>query len=232
MHIRKSIAMCLLASSAVYSQTAPLDAAAGDFANLARYRDADSTLGQGKGRVVFLGDSITDYWGKRGGQWFPSPDWLNRGIGGQTTSQLLLRTRQDAIALHPRALIIQGGSNDMRLGFSAEAIRDNIASIADIARANHIRVLIAAMTPVCDCVRPLTGERTVAHIRRLNDLLRELCKQHNYEFLDYYTPLADEAGRMRQEFTTDGVHLNDQGYSRIAPVVIQSLNLRARSGVQ
>jgi lysophospholipase L1-like esterase len=227
--MRRSIAVCLLSliaglSGAVYSQTAPLDAAAGDFANLARYREADSTLRQGKARVVFLGDSITDYWGKRGGQWFTSPDWLNRGIGGQTTSQLLLRTRQDAIALHPRALIIQGGSNDMRLGFSPEAIRDNIASIADIARANHIRVLVAAMTPVCDCVRPLTGERTVARIRHLNDLLKELCKQHHYEYLDYYTPLANEEGRMRQEFTTDGVHLNDQGYSRIAPVVMRPLN--------
>jgi len=225
MHIRRSIAICLLSliTGLIYSQTAPLESAAGDLANLARYRGANSTLRPAKARVVFLGDSITDYWGKRGGQWFPSPDWLNRGIGGQTTSQLLLRTRQDAIALHPRALIIQGGSNDMRLGFSPEAIRDNIASIADIARANHIRVLIAAMTPVCDCVRPLAGERTVAHIRRLNDLLTELCKQHNYEYLDYYTPLANEAGRMRQEFTTDGVHLNDLGYSRIAPVVIQSL---------
>ena len=69
-----------------------------------------------------------------------------------------------------------------------------------------------------------TGERTVAHIRHLNDLLKELCRQHNYEYLDYYTPLANEEGRMRQEFTTDGVHLNDQGYSRIAPVVIRSLN--------
>jgi lysophospholipase L1-like esterase len=228
MPIRRFTAICLLSlvtglSCAVYSQTAPLDAAAGDFANLTRYKDADSEL-PGKAIVVFLGDSITDYWGKRGGQWFTSPDWLNRGIGGQTTSQLLLRTRQDAIALHPRALIIQGGSNDMRLGFSPEAIRDNIASIADIARANHIRVLIAAMTPVCDCVRPLTGERTVAQIRHLNDLLKELCKQQNYEYLDYYTPLANEEGRMRQEFTTDGVHLNDQGYSRIAPVVIRSLN--------
>ena len=210
--------MCLLLlSGALYSQT-------DDFANLARYRDANKSLPAGKGRIVFLGDSITDYWGKRGGQWFTTPDWLNRGIGGQTTSQLLLRTRQDVIALHPRALIIQGGSNDMRLGFSPEAIRDNIASIADIARANHIRVLVAAMTPVCDCVRPLTGERTVAHIRRLNDLLNALCKQHHYQYLDYYTPLADGAGRMRPELTTDGVHLNDQGYSRIAPVVVQSLD--------
>jgi lysophospholipase L1-like esterase len=217
MQIKRAIAAGLLAlSGALYSQT-------GDLANLARYRDANNSLPPGKARVVFLGDSITDYWGKRGGQWFPSPDWLNRGIGGQTTGQLLLRTRQDVIALHPRALIIEGGSNDMRLGFSPETIRDNIASIADIARANHIRVLIAAMTPVCDCVRPLTGERTVARIRHLNDLLNALCKQHHYAYLDYYAPLADGAGRMRQELTTDGVHLNDQGYSRIAPIVVQSL---------
>src|ERR1700749_4332899 len=111
------IALCLAAAIASAQTPAAPESAAADFANLARYRDAD--VAEHNARVVFLGDSITDYWGKRGGAWFTTPGWLNRGIGGQTTSQLLLRTRQDVIALRPRVLIIEGGSNDMRLGFPA-----------------------------------------------------------------------------------------------------------------
>lgn len=223
--------ICLLAPflgalEQAYPQYAMIpESAAADFANLARYRQADSDLlanPKHDVRVVFLGDSITDYWGKRGGAWFPFAGWLNRGIGGQTTGQLLLRTRQDVISLQAHSVVIEGGSNDMRLGFAAEAIRDNIASIADIARSHHIRVLVAAMTPVCDCVRPLTGERTVAHIRHLNDLLRQLCLRRGYLYLDYYTALAGPDGRMPKELTTDGVHLNDEGYHRIALVVLQA----------
>ena len=213
-------AVCLIAQTAAL----PVNGDEADFAQLRHYRAANATLPKaGASRVVFLGDSLTEYWGKRDGTWFSNPGWLNRGIGGQTTQQLLLREHDDAIALRPRAIVIEGASNDMRLGFSAESIRDNIASIGEVAQANHIAVLIAAMTPVCDCVRTLTGARTVEHIHQLNALLAQLCSDRHWVYLDLNKPLAGPDGQMRAELTVDGVHLNDEGYRLLAPVMLRGL---------
>jgi lysophospholipase L1-like esterase len=195
-----------------------------DFAQMHHYRDANAALSSAAARrVVFLGDSITQYWGWHNGTWFPQKEWINRGIGGQTTQQLLLRERHDALDLHPDAMVIEGGANDMRLGFSPEAIRDNVATIAELARAHGITVFIAGMTPVCDCVRPLTGLRTVDRIHRLNALLQQLCREQHWVYLDFNTPLAAPDGLMRKELTVDGVHPNDAGYKLLEPVVNQAL---------
>ena len=209
------------------SQTAPLPANSEetDFAQLHHYRAQNAALPTAHAkRVVFLGDSITEYWGLHSGTWFAPPQWLNRGIGGQTTQQLLLRERNDALDLHPRAIVIEGGGNDMRLGFSPEAIRDNIASIAELARAHRVTVFIAGMAPVCDCVRPLTGLRTVERIHRLNALLQQLCREQHWTYLDFNTPLADADGLMRKELTVDGVHPNTDGYKLLEPVVLEALH--------
>ena len=109
----------------------PVNAAANDFAELSRYRASNTTLLQqaNSATVVFLGDSIIDYWGTKAGVWFPHATWINRGIGGQATAQLLQRIQSDAIDLHPQAIALEGASNDMRSGFSPEAIRDNLLSM-------------------------------------------------------------------------------------------------------
>jgi len=220
------LVVVLLAASSLHAQTAlsPANSKAADFAQLHHYRAANGALPQpNTSRVVFLGDSLTEYWGSRSGTWFSNPQWINRGIGGQTTQQLLLRERDDAIALRPRALVIEGASNDMRLGFTPEAIRDNIITLAEVAQAHHVRVYIASMTPVCDCMRPLTGARTVERIHQLNVLLKALCHEHHWQYLDLNTALADANGRMREELTVDGVHPNDAGYKLLTPIVLRAL---------
>jgi acyl-CoA thioesterase I len=215
-----------LISIAARSQTpVPLNSAQADFAQLSRYHEANLKLlaSSGQTRVVFLGDSLLDYWGSRSGTWFSNPGWQNRGIGGQTTSQLLLRERNDALTLHPKAILLEGGSNDMRLGFQPEEIRDNFKSMGELAQANHIKVFVAAMTPTCDCYSALTGLRTVERIHELNRLLADMCKQKNWGWIDLNTPLSDTAGQMQKELTVDGVHPNDKGYSLLAPVIERAL---------
>ena len=217
---------CAAAGQAVQASPVPGNAAAADFAQLGRYRaenEAAERGAHGAVRVVFLGDSILDRWGRAAGVWFEHPGWVNRGIGGQTTSQMLLRERADVLALHPRAVVLEGGSNDMRLGFSPEAIRDNFASMGELAEAHHAKVFVATMTPVCDCVRPLTGLRTVGRIAALNGLIRELCRERHWTVIELNPVLADAHGLMRAEFTSDGVHPTGEGYKLLAPVVERAL---------
>jgi len=204
----------------------PANSSAADFENLARYASANEQVEHGTkhgNRVVFLGDSITDYWGKKAGTWFSSPEWINRGISGQTTGQLLLREQADAVLLHPDAIVIEGGSNDMRYGFTSETIRDHVASMGEVAEANHMKVFIALMTPVCDCFRPLSAGRTPEHVRQLNALYTDLCHAHGWVCIDTFSPLADSQGLMRKELTLDGVHPNDAGYALLAPVYLKAL---------
>jgi lysophospholipase L1-like esterase len=204
------------------AQTAPpSNAAAADFSQSQRYRDANHGV---SARVVFLGDSITDYWGSHNGKWFPYAGWINRGIGGQTTQQLLLREKQDALDLHPRAIVLEGAGNDMRLGFTPEEIRDNLLSMGELAESHGVRVFVAQMTPVCDCVRPLTGLRTVERIRQLNSLIEAMCHDKRWTVLPLNQPLAGPDGTMRADLTVDGVHPNDAGYALLAPVVEKALS--------
>ena len=222
MKIAPLFCLLLIAVSPSPSQTTapPANAAAADFAQLARYRDANKGT---SAKVVFLGDSITDYWGSHSGTWFPHSGWVNRGIGGQTTSQLLLRERNDALNLHPKAIVLEGAGNDMRLGWTPEEIRDNLLTMGELAQAHHVAVFVAKMTPVCDCYRPLTGLRTVERIRALNSLLEEMCREHHWTLIDLWTPLAGPDGLMQKSLTVDGVHPNDAGYALLAPVVETAL---------
>ncbi|MEK6397462.1 MAG: GDSL-type esterase/lipase family protein [Terriglobus sp.] len=212
--------LAIAVSCAAQTEAPPANAAASDFSQSQRYRAANQNV---RARVVFLGDSMLDYWGSHNGRWFPYAGWINRGIGGQTTQQILLRERQDVLQLHPEAVVLEGASNDMRMGFSPEEIRDNLLSMGELAQTNGLKVFVANMTPVCDCVRPLTGLRTVDRIHHLNELLRAMCTDKKWTLLDFNTPLADANGRMRAELTVDGVHPNDAGYALLAPVVERAL---------
>jgi lysophospholipase L1-like esterase len=204
-------------------QLAQLQARYNDFAGLNRYRADNATLAPSeKGRVVFYGDSITDGWGRRPntGTFFPGKPYVNRGISGQTTPQMLIRFRQDVVALHPEAVLILAGTNDIagNTGPSTLAMtEDNFASMTEIAQANHIRVIIASVTPAADYPWK-KGMDPAPKIRELNAWLRDFCEQHHAIYLDYWSALADENGGMKPGTSFDGVHPNAQGYAIMAPL--------------
>ncbi|MDW5266242.1 MULTISPECIES: GDSL-type esterase/lipase family protein [Acidobacteriaceae] len=208
------------------AQGPPTNSAEADFAQLSHYREANlqMSLSGTKIKVVFLGDSVTERWGSLSGKWFADPGWVNRGIGGQTSSQLLLRERDDALNLHPSAIVLEAGSNDMRLGFTPEAIRDHFLTMGELAQAHHIAIFVTTMTPTCDCFRPLSGLRTVSRIHDLNRLLAAMCLERHWTLIDINTPLANASGYMRKELTVEGVHPNDAGYALIAPPIERALH--------
>jgi lysophospholipase L1-like esterase len=145
-----------------------------DWANLGRYRDDNAKLqapAPGEMRVVFMGDSITDGWGRKYGEFFPGKPYENRGISGQTTPQMLIRFRPDVINLKAKAVVILAGTNDIAKNTGPETLEDienNLMSMADLARANGIKVVLASLTPVCDYIKPQTERRPPAEIVALN----------------------------------------------------------------
>jgi lysophospholipase L1-like esterase len=219
------ITVLAMMSPLLFAQAPEANSAEADFAQTGRYAEANHSLLKSGARitVVFLGDSITDYWGSRSGKWFSEEGWINRGIGGQTTAQLLLREQADAIDLHPSAIVLEGGSNDMRLGFSPEEIREHFVTMGELAEAQHIAVFVETMTPTCDCFRSISGLRTVERIRQLNELLAAMCTKRAWTLIDVGSPLADASEHMRKNLTVDGVHPNDAGYALMAPRVEQAL---------
>ncbi len=180
-----------------------------DFANLHRYASANATLSSmEKGRVVFFGDSITDAWTANGGTFFPGKPYVNRGISGQTTPQMLVRFRQDVIDLHPEAVVILAGTNDIagNTGPSTlEMIEDNLTSMAELAQANHIHVILASVLPVTDYPWR-KGLEPAPKIKALNDWIATYCEQKKFTYLDYYTPMATPEGGMKDGISKDGVH--------------------------
>ena len=194
-----------------------------DFGGLTRYGSDDSEAPAptaGEDRVVFLGDQITEFWG-RSAPFFEGKRWFNRGIAGQTTDQMLVRFRQDVIGLHPKAVVILAGLNDIAgLHGSAteELILDNLTSMAELARANGIRVVLASVTPVCDCFKKSTErQRWQERISEVNELLRKYSAHSGAVYLDYYSAMAD-GENFRMSLTNDGVLPNAAGYGIMAPL--------------
>jgi lysophospholipase L1-like esterase len=198
-------------------------AALRDFANLARYRDDNAKLAPpaaGENRVVFMGDSITDAWGRRYGQFFPGKPYVNRGIGGQTTPQMLIRFRPDVIALKPAVVVILAGTNDIAGNtgpMTVEETEGNLMSMAELAKANGIKVVLSSLLPVCDYIKPQTERRPPAKILDINKWMKQYAAANGFVYLDYFSAAVDDAGFFKKELTIDGLHPNDAGYAVMAP---------------
>jgi len=200
-----------------------------DFPNLARYHDDNAPLAPpaaGEDRVVFMGDSITDFWGRRAGQFFPGKPYVNRGISGQTTPQMLIRFRPDVISLQPKAVVILAGTNDIAGNtgpMTLEAIEDNLASMADLAKANGIRVVLASVMPVCDYHQPQTARRPPDKILALNAWIKNYAAKNGMVYLDYYSAMLDDQQMLKRELTADGLHPNAAGYDVMGPLAEKAI---------
>lgn len=192
---------------------------------LARYRDANEALpapDPKKPRVVFLGDSITDMW--RLNEYFTGKDYVNRGINGQITSQMLARFQADVVQLKPTAVLILAGTNDIGRGVNPAVIQNNLTMMCDLADVHKIKVILAGILPVSDHhkdVNPMwarTKLRPPAAILAMNKWIRDFCARRNYTYLDYYPALAGADGQMAPNLADDGLHPNPGGYRVMAPL--------------
>jgi lysophospholipase L1-like esterase len=197
-----------------------------DYGQLKRYREADAALGApaaGENRVVFFGDSITDIWHLD--QYFPGKPYVNRGIGGQTTPQMLVRFREDVIDLHPKVVVILAGTNDIAGNTGPmrnEDIEANLASMAELARVHEIRVVFSSVLPVhnyTEKAEDFFAQRPTARILELNTWLKDYCAKNGVVYLDYFSALVDDKGLLKKELADDGLHPNDAGYKIMAPLV-------------
>ncbi len=211
-----------------------LQARLNDFANLARYRDANSKLAQptkDEKRVVFMGDSITDGW--KLDQYFPGQPYVNRGISGQTTPQMVLRFRPDVINLKPKVVVILAGTNDLSSypGPSVvETTEGNLASMVDLAHANGINVVLATIMPISDYNKDRSGNQVIRSVQRppaqiaaINAWIKSFCAERNLAYLDYFTALADDKGFLKADLANDGLHPNAKGYEVIKPLASEAI---------
>jgi lysophospholipase L1-like esterase len=195
-----------------------------DWPQLGRYRDKNSGVNppaKDEQRVVFLGDSITDGW--KLDEYFPSKPYINRGISGQTTPQMLIRMRPDVIAHKPKVVVILAGTNDIAGNtgpMTVEMIQDNYASMAELAKANGIRVVFASVLPVHDYnpQRQITKGRPPEKILQLNTWLKEYCAKNGHIYLDYFSKMVDDKGFLKAELANDGLHPHAEGYKIMAPL--------------
>jgi lysophospholipase L1-like esterase len=198
--------------------------------NLQRYSDANNKVpppSASKPRVVFLGDSITDFW--RLNEYYTDSDFLNRGISGQITSQMLGRLKADVIDLHPAAVVILAGTNDLNRQIPLTTIENNYLMMVDLATLYKVKVIFASLTPVSDYhkdVNPsfeMTKGRPPVFINALNDWIQKLCAGRGYVYLDYYKAMVDASGQLQSDLSDDGLHPNAKGYRVMAPLALQAI---------
>lgn len=202
-----------------------------DYGNLARYAADNQKVeppAPGEERVVFMGDSITDIWGRSvKAPFFPGKPYLNRGISGQTTAQMLLRFYPDVVELKPKAVVILAGTNDIGGnlgGVTLESIENNLAAMTDIARANGIKVVLASLTPVCDYHRPQTAQRPPETINELNRWIKAYTERQHFVYLDYFSATVDDHGFFKADITNDGLHPNEAGYEIMGPLAQKAID--------
>jgi lysophospholipase L1-like esterase len=200
-----------------------------DWANLNYYRKANTLLenpADNEDRIVFMGNSITEFWKTIHPDFFLGKSYINRGIGGQTTSQMLLRFRADVINLHPKVVVFLGGTNDIAGNtgdVTLDMIEDNIFSMIELAKANDITVVLCSVLPVFDY--PWSpGKEPAEKIIELNKALRFYAETHDITFVDFHTPMKDERNGLRLELGEDGVHPNVSGYLIMEPLVEEAIS--------
>ena len=201
-----------------------------DWSNLARYREANRELqppGAGEPRVVFMGDSITAAWTQpRFGDFFSGKPYIGRGISGQTTPQMLVRFRPDVLDLKPAAVVILAGTNDIagNTGPMLDVeIQGNIASMAELAKAHGIKVVLASILPTSEYhtapgAVPQTSARPLARIRAINTWIKGYAAANGHTYLDYFSAMLDEKGMLREELSADDLHPNAKGYAVMGPL--------------
>jgi len=194
-----------------------------DWPQLNRYKEANTKVPapeKNEARVVFMGDSITDGW--KLAEYFPEKPYINRGISGQTTPQMLIRFRPDVIDLKPKVVVILAGTNDIAGNtgpMTLEMIEDNYASMAELAKANHIKVVFSSVLPIHDYGKNKVSERrSPENILKLNDWLKNYCKANGHIYLDYFSKTVDDSGMLKAELANDGLHPNAEGYKIMAPL--------------
>lgn len=196
-----------------------------DFGQLSRYRDANGSLAAPAAHenpVIFFGDSITDMW--KLDDSFPGKPYINRGIGGQTTPQMLVRYREDVIDLQPKVVVILAGTNDIAGNTGPMSLQDieaNYASMAELARAHGIRVVFSSVLPVNNYTprsQELFAERSPDKILDLNVWLKAYCASNGYIYLDYFSAMVDDKGLLRRDLAEDGLHPNAAGHKIMAPL--------------
>lgn len=195
-----------------------------DWANLNRYKEENLNLGlpaDNEYRIVFMGNSITEGWLQLDPDFFKDKPYINRGISGQTTPQMLVRFRQDVVNLKPKVVVILAGTNDIagNTGPSTlEMIADNIASMAEIAKANNIKVILCSVLPAYDYPwKP--GLNPANKIVELNKWIKDYSIKNEIVYADYFSAMVDENNGLRKEYSEDGVHPNLRGYKVMAPII-------------
>jgi lysophospholipase L1-like esterase len=198
--------------------------------NLSRYSEANRDLlppAATEQRVVFFGDSITDFWQLE--QFFPGKPYVNRGISGQITGQMLGRMQADVIALQPAAMVLLGGTNDLARGVELQTIESNIQMICDLAAAHGIRPILAALLPVSDYHEDAdprnkrTTDRPPSDILALNAWMKSFSETRGYVYLDYHQALVDSQGMLRKDMADDGLHPNVEGYKIMGPLAEKAI---------
>lgn len=199
-----------------------------DWANLNRYKIENEKLGLpllNESRVVFMGNSITEGWGTIRPEFFKRKSYINRGISGQTTPQMLLRFRADVIALQPKVVVILAGTNDIAGNtgpMTLEMIMNNMISMCELAKANDIKVIISSVLPADDYPwKP--GLHPDKEIPALNIMLQDYANNEDLLYLDYFTSMVDEKNGLKKEYGADGVHPNERGYKIMEPLVEKAI---------
>jgi len=184
-----------------------------DWANFAKYEEANQDAP--KGAVVFMGDSVTEFWAQEHPDFFKENGYLCRGISGQTTSQMLVRFRADVIALQPRAVVILAGINDIAQNTGSIAVEHtfgNIVSMSEIALANGVRPILCGVPPARSIPWNPKIEAPLGLVIRLNEMLRGYAEAHGLSYVDYPSVLTDEHGRIPEKYAPDEIHPADEGY--------------------
>lgn len=198
-----------------------------DWPNLRRYRNENVQLKPVKNRVIFYGNSITDAWINVSPDFFKTnPSYLDRGIGGQTTPQMLIRFRQDVIDLHPKVVIILAGINDIagNTGPSTlDMIENNLASMAQLAKSNNIKVILCSVLPAYT-IPWRAGIDPIQKIIDLNKWIKDFTHKNNFIYLDYYSVMADERKGLPAKYSKDGVHPTAEGYAVMEPLAVKAIS--------